>query len=421
MSAEKLDNGAVAMAPANSEPDSSADHKEEDLVTPWDVQSTADTGIDYDKLIKRFGSCKIDDDLLARFERVTGKKAHHFLRRGIFFSHRDMHLVLDRFERNEQFFIYTGRGPSSDSMHMGHVVPFLFTKWLQEVFDVPLVIQLTDDEKYLWKNISQEDCRKFAVQNAKDIIALGFDVNKTFIFSDFEYMSQEPCFYRNVLRVAKHVTFSQARGIFGFRGEDCIGKISFPAVQAAPSLSSSFPAIFGAARPDVPCLIPCAIDQDPYFRMTRDVAPRIGAPKPALLHSSFFPALGGAQTKMSASVDSSAIFVNDSDKAIKTKINKFAFSGGRATVEEHRARGGDCEVDISFQYMRFFLEDDERLEQIRQDYSSGVLLTGHLKKELIELLQAFAGNHRRRREQVTDATVAEFMRPRQLDFAKLRV
>ena len=39
------------------------------------------------------------------------------------------------------------------------------------------------------------------------------------------------------------------------------------------------------------CLIPCAIDQDPYFRMTRDVAPRLGHHKPALIESRFFPAL----------------------------------------------------------------------------------------------------------------------------------
>ena len=70
----------------------------------------------------------------------------------------------------------------------------------------------------------------------------------------------------------------------------------FPAVQAAPSFSSSFPFIFGGKK-DVTCLIPCAIDQDPYFRMTRDVAPVLKFKKPALLHSTFFPALQGrAQT-----------------------------------------------------------------------------------------------------------------------------
>lgn len=65
---------------------------------------------------------------------------------------------------------------------------FLFCRWLQEVFDVPLVIQLTDDEKSIWKDLSVEDAMKLAKENAKDIIAMGFDVNKTFIFSNLEFM-----------------------------------------------------------------------------------------------------------------------------------------------------------------------------------------------------------------------------------------
>ena len=69
-----------------------------------------------------------------------------------------------------------------------------------------------------------------------------------------------PDFYRNMLRVQKLVTFNQVKGIFGFGDSDCIGKISFPAIQAAPSFSSSFPLIFNGKK-DVPCLIPCAIDQ----------------------------------------------------------------------------------------------------------------------------------------------------------------
>jgi hypothetical protein len=52
-------------------------------------------------------------------------------------------LILDRYEAGKPFYLYTGRGPSSDSMHLGHMIPFVFTQWLQDVFDVPLVVQLT--------------------------------------------------------------------------------------------------------------------------------------------------------------------------------------------------------------------------------------------------------------------------------------
>ena len=62
------------------------------------------------------------------------------------------------------------------------------SRWLQETFDVPLIIQLTDDEKFLWKDLKLEESKRLCIENAKDIIALGFDVNKTFIFSDFRFV-----------------------------------------------------------------------------------------------------------------------------------------------------------------------------------------------------------------------------------------
>ena len=118
------------------------------------------------------------------------------------------------------------------------------------------------------------------------------------------------------------------------------------------------PQIFGT-QSNIPCLIPCAIDQDPYFRLTRDVAVKLKYPKPALLHAKFFPALQGPQTKMSASDLNSSIYMSDTPAQIKNKVNKHGFSGGRETVEEHRRLGGDPDVDVAYQYLGFFLEDDE--------------------------------------------------------------
>ena len=65
---------------------------------------------------------------------------------------------------------------------------YSFHRWLQDVFDVPLVIQLTDDEKFLWKDLKAEEALRLSYENAKDIIALGFNKDKTFIFSDMEYI-----------------------------------------------------------------------------------------------------------------------------------------------------------------------------------------------------------------------------------------
>ena len=165
---------------------------------------------------------------------------------------------------------------------------------------------------------------------------------------------------------------------------DNIGKIHFAAIQAAPSFSNSFPQIFGSTS-NVPCLIPCAIDQDPYFRLTRDVAAKLKYPKPTLIHSKFFPALQGPQTKMSASDPNSGIFMTDTLNQIKNKINKHGFSGGQETEEEHRRLGGNPDVDVSYQYLTFMLDDDEELTKLYNvsvdvDFCSNLRFTGYIDR-----------------------------------------
>ncbi|KAG8999230.1 tryptophan--tRNA ligase [Tulasnella sp. JGI-2019a] len=384
------------------------------VVTPWEVQGGVaedgkQMGIDYEKLIVQFGTKAIDADLLDRFERLTGKKPHVLLRRKMFFSHREFGKILDRYEAGKPFFLYTGRGPSSDSMHLGHMIPFMFTKWLQDVFDVPLVIQLTDDEKYLFKHeLKLEQVQQFARKNARDIIACGFDLKRTFIFSDLAYVGG--AFYHNVVKIARCLTMSQSKATFGFTDSDNIGKVHFVAVQASPSFSNSFPQIFGT-KTDIPCLIPCAIDQDPYFRLTRDVAAKLKYPKPLLIHSKFFPALQGPQTKMSASDANSAIYMTDTSNQIKNKVNKHGFSGGRETEEEHRKLGGNPDVDVAYQYLGFLEEDDETYEKIAKEYRAGTLLTGELKAMCIKKLQDFVKTFQDNRAKVTEDIIDSFMDP----------
>ncbi|KAG8410803.1 tryptophan--tRNA ligase [Metarhizium acridum] len=336
----------------------------EQNVTPWSVKGEVGEdgevkAINYNKLVEQFGTKIIDDALLARFERVTGHQLHRFLRRRIVFSHRDLELILDKHEKKEPFFIYTGRGPSSDIMHIGHMVPFQLAKWLSDVFEVPLIVMLTDDEKYLMGKMDRtvEEYEHYARENAKDIIAVGFDPDRTFIFSDYEFMGGD--FYKNISRIAKRINRGTADSCFGFNSSTSIGKVHFAAVQAASSFATSFPFLFGANRlqaAKIPCLIPCAVDQDPYFRLTRDVASQLGYTKPSLIHAKFLDALQGPGSKMSASVEASSILLRDSPKQILKKITKYAFSGGQETLEDHRAKGGDPEVDVSYQYLRFFLE-----------------------------------------------------------------
>lgn len=86
--------------------------------------------VDYDYLIKEFGTKPLTQDHLDRFKKLTGKELHPFLTRGIFFSHRDFDTFLDHIEKGKKIYLYTGRGPSTESMHLGHLLPFIFCKYL---------------------------------------------------------------------------------------------------------------------------------------------------------------------------------------------------------------------------------------------------------------------------------------------------
>jgi tryptophanyl-tRNA synthetase len=50
-----------------------------------------------------------------------------------------------------------------------------------------------------------------------------------------------------------------------------------------------------------------------------------------------------------------------------------------------------------------------------QQYESGQMLSGELKKELIAVLQKLVGDHQARRANVTNEIVKKFMTPRSLN------
>lgn len=364
------------------------------VVTPWEVKGK----VDYDKLIQQFGTHPIDKKLLKRIEKHAGK-IHPFLSRGIFFSHRDFDWILDMYEEGKKFYLYTGRGPSGHT-HIGHLIPWIFTKYLQDVFGAELYFQMTDDEKFLFRrDLELQETISLTRENALDVIACGFDPKKTFIFSDIEYAKT---LYKMAVQIAKHITFSTAKAIFGFTNRSNIGIIFFPAIQAAPCF---FPSVLKGER--IPCLIPAAIDQDPYWRPSRDVAPKLGLYKPAQIHCKFIPGLG-IGGKMSASQPETAIFTTDPPELAAKKVMN-AFTGGRGTAKEQREKGGNPDICSVYQYFYFlFEEDDEKLMEIHEGCKGGERICGDCKKMLADRVKKFIIEHQEKRE-MAKSTIEKFM------------
>ena len=356
-------------------------------VTPWEVEGN----IDYNKLIEKFGTSAINNEIIEKIEKIIGE-VHPFLKNRYFFSHRDLDWILDEYQKGNKFYLYTGRGPSGH-VHLGHLMPWLFTKYLQDKFDVKLIFQITDDEKFLFNdNKDLESINKFTFENVLDIIAIGFDPVKTKIIIDTKHIHY---LYPLSIEIAKRITFSTAKAVFGFSNSSNIGMIGFPPIQSAPCFLPSL-----IEKKLTPVLIPAAIDQDPYWRITRDVAEKIGYYKPAQIHSKFIPGLINNE-KMSSSKPETAIFTIDEPEKIEKKV-KNTFTGGQPTVALQRKLGGNADICPVFWYLKYLFDSEDESIERYANCRGGNLLCGECKGDLIKKVKPFMNNIQIKREKAKD-------------------
>jgi tryptophanyl-tRNA synthetase len=367
--------------------------KDEMIVTPWEVKGK----IDYERLIQEFGTQPLTQKIRQKLAKYMNGE-HIQLRRQLFFSHRDLDTILDLYEKGIKFVLYTGRGPSGP-VHIGHLVPWIFTKHLQDAFKTRLYFQMTDDEKFVIDDDRNlPETTRLGRENALDLIALGFKPENTYIIYDVQDID---LLYDIALEVAKRITYSTAKATFGFQDSTNLGWIFYPAIQAVPCFIHK-----KLTGENAPCLIPAAIDQDPYWRITRDIAQKLGYYKPAQIHNRFLPGLG-VGGKMNAHEPETAIFTTDQPELVKQKIWK-AFTGGKGTIAEQKKEGADPDICTIFQYFMYLFEpDDKKLAERSTRCRAGQTLCGDCKRELTERINKFLAEHQRKREKAED-TVEEF-------------
>lgn len=365
-------------------------------VTPWEVEGI----VDYDKLIAEFGVKKLTNREYNLTKTITGE-LHPLMRRGVFYAHRDYDVFLKKYRDGFSTALYTGRGPSG-YVHLGHILPWIFTKWLQDKLGIDLFFEFTDDEKFLYhKEYTLDYVRKLTIENILDLISLGFQPKNTHIIVDIDDIKY---LYELAVRIAKKITFSTIKAVMGFNTSTNIGMIFYPTLQVAVCFLPT--ELYGR---ETHVLIPAAIDQDPYWRLARDIASSLGYPKPAQIHAKFLPGLG-VGGKMSSSQPETAIFLTDSPEVARKKIMD-AFTGGQPTAELQRKYGGNPDICPVYRYYEMMFEDDDdKLRERYVDCMNGNLLCGPCKSELAERIIKFLDRHQSIRESMGDKIEEYYLR-----------
>ena len=336
--------------------------------------------IDNERLVKEFGA-----ELMSKVHELPDFYA---FKSGILYSHRDFDKFLHALKKGEKCAIVSGVN-ASGTFHLGHKAVFDLNLFFQKRYDLPVFIPISDDESYVAGKVKdQKEALKNSMELAKELLAYGFDPKKTYFIIDQIYTN----IYNFAIKLSRKVNLSEIKATYGYKNEDNIGLHFYPAVQAAHIL---FPE---EARGIKNTLVPIGPDEDAHIRIGRDIAGRIGYTKPSILHVRFLPGIDGE--KMSKSKNN-AIFLKDSEKDIRKKIAK-SFSGGQKTLEEHKKHGGNPDVDVSCLYLKYLFLSEKESEKLFQEYRSGKLSTGDVKKMFADHVVKFVKEFQSNLKKVSD-------------------
>lgn len=341
---------------------------------------------DYDKLCAEFG--------IHPFEPLLNQVPNPsmYMRRTIVFGHRDLNRVLEAMKNREKFAVMSGIKPSGE-FHLGTLMTAREVIYFQQQ-GAKTFYCIADVESYEDNKIPFERSEKYAVGNIADLLALGFDPKKGYIYRQ----SKEIRVKDMAIIFGRAATLATMKTIYGERH---IGLYLSALIQAGDILMPQLKDFDGPK----PTVVPVGVDQDPHLRFTRDLATKFHRKYGFVLPSStvhkIMKGLDGSP-KMSKRSPMSYFTLNDKPEVIAKKIS-VAFTGGRPTVKEQRELGGVPEVCPVYELCMYqFEEDDKEIIKVYNDCKTGKLLCGEHKQKTIESVLKFVKEHQRKRKKYVD-------------------
>ncbi len=310
------------------------------------------------------------------------------------FGHRDLELVLRAVSDGAPFAVMSGIKPTGE-FHLGSKMTAEELIFFQGLGDKAVAFYcMADLEAYADNGIPLEKSAKIAVSNLADLLALGLDPEKTYVYKQ----SEETRVMNLSFIFSRSVTQNMLRAIYGDRN---LGLYLSALVQAGDILMPQTKD-FGGPKPVV---VPVGADQDPHIRLCRDLARRhqseYGFLLPSATYHKLTRSLSGS-LKMSKRDPMSLLTLNDRPETVEKKIAN-ALTGGRETVEMQRRLGGEPEKCVVYELGLFhFIDDDVHVKRIYDECRSGERICGDCKAEHAKIVADFLRAHQRRKKSFVD-------------------
>ncbi|MCK4952269.1 tryptophan--tRNA ligase [Candidatus Bathyarchaeota archaeon] len=339
---------------------------------------------DYERLYKEFG--------IQPFKHLLPKTPNPLaaMRRGLIFGHRNFERILNAMSEHEEFAVMSGIKPTGE-FHLGTLMTAREVIYFQQQGATAFYC-VADIEAYEDNNIPFEKSEKIAVGNVADLLALGFDPKKGYIYRQ----SKEERVKNLAIIFSRGVTLATMKAIYGERH---MGLYLSALIQAGDILLPQLKD-FGGPKPTV---VPVGVDQDPHLRLTRDIAfkfrKKYNFIPPSSMYHKLIKALDGSP-KMSKRSPMGYFTLEEKPKIIAKKISN-AFTGGCPTAEEQRRLGANPDICPIYDLCLFhFYEKDEDLVTLyNEECREGKILCGECKNRLIEIVTNFVTNHQQKRSE----------------------
>lgn len=270
------------------------------------------------------------------------------------------HRSFDEFDEKklDAYYLYSGRGPSNSSFHIGHLQSLMFLLEFQKILQSKIYFMISDDEKIMRDNICFEDMNKHVLSTIQQLRKIGFTDENTDIRINTNGLNSKE--YKLIVELMNSFSMNTLNHVFGEKNN--IGEYFYVFYQMMPCFLDK----------NKQCIIIAGIDQDPFFRLARDVAEKLGYKKPIVLYIKNVMGLDGSEKMSTSQPETLPIFITDTLEEIKQKIMKVKHVGA-GTLDELFLNGANLEQDTLVKLIRIFESKEDNINLLEEAYTIRLL------------------------------------------------